>query len=256
MADHYDAELRRHHELLRAAFGIGPADRVLDVGCGAGQTTRDAARAAQAGSVLGVDVSTQLLERARRLTVQQRLRNVSYELGDAQVHRFAPEWFNVVISRFGTMFFADPVAAFTNLAAASQAGARLVMMVWQDRDRNEWATEVDRALTGGAAPARLRFGSDPFSLADPSIVESLLAGTGFVGVEFIEVHEPVYYGPNAGFAYQLVLSLKSTSEALAELDGAAAARALERLRAMLAARETSQGVQFDSRAWIVSARVG
>jgi SAM-dependent methyltransferase len=255
IADHYDAELRRHHERLWAALDIGPADRVLDVGCGAGQTTRDAARAAGAGSVLGVDVSEQLLERARRLTAQEGLHNVSYELGDAQVHRFDPARFDVVISRFGTMFFADPVAAFTNLAGASRPGARLVMIVWQSHDRNEWAVEIDRALTGGTAtPPPPPTGSDPFSLAEPSTVEAVLTAAGLVGIGFAEVHEPVYYGPDAAFAYEIVHSLKSTSDLLAELDPAAAERALERLRAMLAARETGDGVLFDSRAWIVTAR--
>ena len=99
---------------------IGPTDRVLDIGCGAGQTTRDAARAASSGSVLGVDISEQMLERARRLTLEAGLRNITYELGDAQVHRFQPAYFDVLISRFGTMFFADLVAAFANLAHASR----------------------------------------------------------------------------------------------------------------------------------------
>ena len=118
IADHYDAELRRHNEHLRAATNIGPTDRVLDIGCGAGQTTRDAARAASSGSVLGVDISEPMLERARRLTLEAGLQNISYELGDAQVHRFQPKYFDVLISRFGTMFFADLVAAFANLAQA------------------------------------------------------------------------------------------------------------------------------------------
>jgi ubiquinone/menaquinone biosynthesis C-methylase UbiE len=87
LADHYDAELLRHNERLRAATGIRPTDRVLDVGCGGRQSTRDAARAAVSGSALGVDVSEAMLERARRRTAEEGLDNVVYELGDAQVHR-------------------------------------------------------------------------------------------------------------------------------------------------------------------------
>jgi SAM-dependent methyltransferase len=101
----------------------------LDVGSGAGQSTRDAARAALSGSTLGVDVSDAMLVRARRRTEEERLSNVSYELGDAQIHRFRPAHFDVVISRFGTMFFGDPVAAFANIARASPLGARLVSRV-------------------------------------------------------------------------------------------------------------------------------
>jgi ubiquinone/menaquinone biosynthesis C-methylase UbiE len=87
LADFYDAELRRHNERFRAATGIRPADLVLDVGCGVGQITRDVARAAMSGSVLGVDVSEQLLERARQRTAAEGLDNVTYELGDVQMLR-------------------------------------------------------------------------------------------------------------------------------------------------------------------------
>jgi SAM-dependent methyltransferase len=255
IADYYDAELQRHHERLRPATGIGPTDRVLDVGCGAGQTTRDAARAASSGSVLGVDVSEQMLDRARRLTAGEGLPHLTYELGDAQVHRFPPAHFDVVLSRFGTMFFADPVIAFTNLARASRPGARLVMMVWQGHDRNQWATTIHRSLTGGTAvPVPPPPGSDPFSLADPATVESILGAAGFAEVGFADVPEPVYYGPDADVAYQIVCSFKTTSDLLAELDPAAAERARARLRAALAAHAAGDGVWFDSRAWIVTAR--
>lgn len=255
LADHYDAELQLHHQRLQAAIGIGPTDRVLDVGCGAGQTTRDAARAARSGSVLGVDISEQMLERARRLTAAEGLSNVTFERGDAQVHRFAPAQFDVVISRFGTMFFADPVSAFTNLARASRPGAHLVMIVWQGHHRNEWATAIHRALAGDIAlPVSPPNGSDPFSFADPATVEWILDAAGFTGVDLTEVHEPVYYGPDTTTAYDLVRSMKITSDLLAERDPAATEQALVRLRAALAAHETSQGVWFDSRAWIVAAR--
>jgi SAM-dependent methyltransferase len=86
--DFYDAELRAHHRHLRAAYGIRPGDEVVDIGCGTGLTTREAARAAAPGRVVGVDVSERMLERARQVTAAERLENVRYELGDAQVHRF------------------------------------------------------------------------------------------------------------------------------------------------------------------------
>jgi ubiquinone/menaquinone biosynthesis C-methylase UbiE len=113
--DFYDAELRAHHEHLRAAYGITAGDDVLDIGCGTGLTTREAARAAAPGRVLGVDVSARMLERARQVTAAEQLENVRYELGDAQVHRFDPAAFDVAISRFGTMFFSDSAAAFDNI---------------------------------------------------------------------------------------------------------------------------------------------
>src|SRR5688500_3752262 len=120
----YDAELRMQNERLRQSYGIRPGDRVLDIGCGAGQTTRDAARLAVAGSVLGVDASAPMIERARRLTEAAGLRNVEFEQADAQSHQFPDERFDVAISRFGTMFFADPVAAFSNIARAMRPNGR------------------------------------------------------------------------------------------------------------------------------------
>jgi SAM-dependent methyltransferase len=88
LIDHYDDELRRHNDRLRAAAAVRPGDRVLDIGCGAGQSTRDAARVAGPGSALGVDVSEELLERARRRTAEEGQGNATYELGDAQIHPF------------------------------------------------------------------------------------------------------------------------------------------------------------------------
>jgi SAM-dependent methyltransferase len=256
VADNYDAELRRHNARLQVATGIGSADRVLDVGCGAGQTTRDAARAAVAGSVLGVDVSAQLLERARERTAADGLHNVTYELGDAQIHPFASEQFDVVISRFGTMFFGDPVAAFRNVARASRPAARLVMLVWQSHDRNEWATAIAEALRPGTGIPAPPTGANPFSLAEPDAVESILRPAGFNELSFVDVHEPVFYGADAETAYDVVCSMSSTRQVLASIDATAAELALTRLRRLLVAHETSQGVEFDSRAWIVTAKRG
>jgi SAM-dependent methyltransferase len=256
VADNYDAELRRHNERLRAATGIRAAERVLDIGCGAGQTTRDAARAAVAGSVLGVDVSKQLLERARERTAADGLRNVTYELGDAQVYPFASGQFDVVISRFGTMFFGDPVAAFRNIARALRSEARLVMLVWQSHDVNEWATAIDEALSPGTGSPVPPTGADPFSLADPDVVESILRPAGFSELSFVDVHEPVFYGPDAETAYEVVCSMSSTRQVLASFDVTAAEHARTRLRRLLVAHETSQGVEFDSRAWSVAAKLG
>src|SRR4051812_23803255 len=110
----YDAELTRYNMRLREAADVRPDERVLDIGCGTGLTTREAARSATSGSALGVDLSPQMLDRARQLSEQEGIPNVSFELADAQVHPFAPKGFTLALSRFGTMFFRDPVTAFTN----------------------------------------------------------------------------------------------------------------------------------------------
>ncbi len=143
-----------------------------------------------------------MLERARQLSDDQGLTNVTFVQADAQVHRFPPTRFDLCISRFGTMFFADPVAAFTNIGRALRPAARLVLLVWQERGRNEWATAIRQTLTGSSAAPR---GPDPFSLADPTVTEGILAAAGFAEVSFTDVHEPVYYGPDSAAAFDAVL---------------------------------------------------
>jgi ubiquinone/menaquinone biosynthesis C-methylase UbiE len=244
----YDDELREHHERLRAAAAIRPGDRVLDIGCGAGQTTRDAARAAAPGAVLGIDVSALALARARELTVAEGLDNVSYEQADAQVHRFASQRFDVAISRFGVMFFADPAAAFANIARPLRPGGRLVLVVWQRREDNEWAMAIDAALR------TLTPDESPFSLGDPAAARRLLAGAGFADIGFEDVDAPVYYGADVAEALEWVCGFRDVSAALERLDPTARDRALDRLRDTLAAHHGSdRGVVFGARAWLVTA---
>jgi SAM-dependent methyltransferase len=248
----YDAELRRHNEVLRRACDVQPGEHVLDIGCGSGQTTREAARMAQGGSALGVDISASAIELARELTRAQGVHNVTFECADAQVHRFAQERIDLATSRFGTMFFADPVAAFANVGRALRPVGRLVIMVWQAHERNEWEVAIRESLAGPAAVASA--GPDPFSLGDPPSVTGILEAAGFADATFTDVHEPVYYGPDVSAALDWVGGFACTKNALDRLDPAAAARALERLREMLAAHMSDDGVWFDSRAWIVTAR--
>jgi SAM-dependent methyltransferase len=252
--DFYDAELRLHNEHLRAAANVQPHDLVLDVGCGTGQTTREAARAAVDGRALGVDLSAPMLERARRLSDDAGLRNVTYAQADAQTYPFPSAHFDLCISRFGTMFFADPVAAFTNIGRALRPAARLVLLVWQDHDRNEWATAIREALTGGAAaPAPTTNHPGPFSLADPAITTGILKAAGFAEVDITDVHEPVCYGPDTATAYDAVLRFQHAKDLLADLDPTTTGHALERLRATVAVHDTDSGVFFGARAWLVTA---
>lgn len=244
----YDAELRLHHAHLRRASNIRAGEHVLDIGCGIGQTTCEAARAAGEGSALGVDISAAAIERARQLA--QGLGNVTFECADAQVHRFGRARFDLVMSRFGTMFFADPVAAFANIRLALRPAGRLVMMVWQAPERNEWEVAIRQALPGAADPDP---GSDAFSLADPAAVRPILDAAGFAGVSFTDVDEPVYYGPDVAAALDWIRGFQCTRQALDRFDPAARAAALARLREVLAARLGDEGVWFGSRAWIVSA---
>jgi len=251
----YDTELRRHNEVLRGAAGVRRDDHVLDIGCGTGQTTRQAAGMARAGSAFGVDVSAPAIERARDLARAEGLSNVTFEQADAQVHRFPPDHFDLATSRFGTMFFDDPVAAFANIGRALRPAGRLVMMVWQAPERNEWEVTIRRSLQADEGPAAgAGDGPDAFSLADPPAVTGVLRAAGFADVAFTDVDEPVYYGPDVEAAFDWIHGFTSTSEALKRLDPAAATRADERLREAIAAHLSHDGVWFGSRAWIVTAQ--
>jgi SAM-dependent methyltransferase len=251
----YDAELRLLNKVLRRAYMLRRDDDVLDIGCGTGQTTRQAGRMVPDGSAVGIDRSGGMIVLARELTELEGPHNVTFVHADAQNRSFSPESFDVAISRFGTMFFLDPVAAFANIAHALRPGGRLVMMVWQAHKRNEWSLAITDALSGDKEfiPSAEE-GSDPFSLADPDTVIRTLGAAGFGDVAFTEVREPVYYGPDVATAFKWVRDFAYVNEVISSRDPTSAERTLERLRATLSARAGSNGIWFDARAWIVAAR--
>lgn len=251
----YDSELRRHHQVLGRALDVRRRDRVLDIGCGAGQTTRDVALIAMDGGVLGIDSAEHALREARRLTLAAGLHNVDYVCGDAARHPFPPGSVDVVISRFGTMFFADPVSAFTNIRDALRPAGRLIMMVWQASRRNAWAVAIHRALAGDDTTSpKTASGPSEFSFGDANTVEHILRAAGFADVAFEEVHEPVYYGPDVESALGFVSRFSSVTDALESQPAHERGHTLERLRDVMAAHRTRDGVCFESRAWLVTAR--
>lgn len=249
-ADFYDAELSRHNRHLRAAARVGRRDRVLDIGCGAGQTTREAASIAVEGNVVGVDISAEMLEIARGRCQEAGLGNVVFERGDAQHHDFPAAGFDLCISRFGVMFFADPAAAFANIARALRPGARLAWMVWQSQEHNRWSGAIRQAL----APRGVLSvdAGKPFSLGDPAVATALLSTAGFASIDFAEVQEPVFYGPDVDAAFDALTGLYLVKDTLARTDESPD-QPLQRLRDVLDAHMTAEGVLFDSRAWIISA---
>jgi SAM-dependent methyltransferase len=251
----YDAELRLLNEVLHRAYGIQRHDHVLDIGCGTGQTTREAARLAAEGRALGVDRSAEAIARARELARAERIRNATFEHADAEIHPFASKAFDVAISRFGTMFFHDPVAAFANIGRALRPAGRMVMMVWQGHEQNEWSLAIEEAL-GGSGDTPASEASDPFSLADPATTESILDAAGFADVAFIDVRRPIYFGRDVAAALEWVQGFTCTRGALVRLDPPAAERALGRLEKTLAAHAAGDGVWFDAQARIVKARRG
>jgi SAM-dependent methyltransferase len=150
--------------------------------------------------------------------------------------------------------FSDPGAAFANIAAALRPGGRLVLLVWQRHERNEWARAIDAALGDAAQPPPR--GADPFSLGDAEATARILEGAGFDGIRFEDVHEPVLYGHDLDAALAFVRGFQATTAALASLSASEAARTVARLRETLAAHYSDKrGVVLDSRSWLITARL-
>ena len=194
-ADQYETRGAGHRRLLLQAAAIASGERVLDLGCGNGASTREAARMAEPGEVVGIDLSTAMLTNARARSAAAGLTNVSFVHGDAQVHDFGPESFDVIISNAGAMFFDDKVAAFSNLRRALRPGGRIVLMAWQLLEDNEWLTVLRETLAMGRdLPAPAVGMPGPFGLSDRDQVSALLSATGFTDVGFADVREPMVCG--------------------------------------------------------------
>lgn len=251
----YDRAVAGYHARLMDAAGIGPADHVLDVGCGNGETSRAAARGTTAGSVLGVDLSSAMVARARQLAAAEGLANVRFEQVDAQVHPFELARFDVVVSRFGTMFFADAEAAFSNLARATRPGGRLVMVAWRDPSHNEWLREIRGALAAGRPlPAPPIGAPGPFALADADRVRRVLAAAGFDDVTLEAAEEPFWMGAGTDDAFGFMSTGGLARGLLQDLDEPTRGRALDLLRATLDRYDGPDGVVLGSAAWVISAR--
>ncbi|HTQ90026.1 MAG TPA: methyltransferase domain-containing protein [Streptosporangiaceae bacterium] len=254
-ADHaqrFDRAMAAYHGTFMAACGIAAGERVLDIGCGTGQATRDAAAAARPGPVLGVDLSARMLGLARRLAAGQGIGNASFERADAQIYPFPAGSFDVAISRTGTMFFGDPAAAFANIGRALRPGGRLVMLAWQGPEPNEWVRELTGALAAGRdLPAPPPDAPGPFSLADPGRTRTLLASAGFSDVTLDALHGPMWFGSDPDDAHRFVLGLMGWM--LDGLDATGRERALDALTATVTAHVGADGVAFASAAWLIRA---
>ncbi|MFE6959885.1 class I SAM-dependent methyltransferase [Streptomyces sp. NPDC057696] len=226
--DRWDAVNAGFDQPLLDAAAVRPGERVLDVGCGAGATTRLAARhAGPDGRALGIDLSGPMLARAEKTSREEAAReeaareeaarqegavDAGFERGDAQIHPFPAGAFDVAISRFGVMFFADPVAAFANIRRALRPGGRLAFICAAEPERNDWLRAV-AGLRGilpvgdFGAPGERDTSRSPgmFSLADPDATRGVLSGAGFAGVEVRRVEEYGLWGRDAGDAAAFLL---------------------------------------------------
>lgn len=260
--DHWTENAQRYEgtgRWISARFAaeklVASDDSVLDIGCGTGRSTRDAGRAAPSGSALGVDLSSRMLEYARAQARAEGLTNIEFIQADAQVHPFRPGAFDVAISSFGAMFFADPIAAFTNVAGGLRPGGRLALLAWQALGRNEWLTAIRSALDAGRSLPEPPSGvPGPFGLADPASVRDILGSAGLVDVDLASVEEPVFLGADADDAWAFVSGMGIVRGLSHDLGEAMRQEALERLREVVDEHETPEGVLFASAAWLITAR--
>src|SRR5262249_46534511 len=252
-AAHFDRTVAGYHLPFLEAAAIGAGEQVLDIGCGTGQTTRDAARRAPAGGALGIDLSAEMIALARRLAAAEGLGNARFEQADAQICPFGAGPFDVAISRTGAMFFGDPHAAFTNIARALRGRGRLALLSWQPLPANEWVAELTAALAAGRdLPAPPPEAPGPFALADPARVRQLLTGAGFTSIEVAPMQAPMWFGAAPGDGHAFALGLLGWM--LEGLDEDRRARALDALRATIAAHTTADGVIYNSSAWLIRAQ--
>ncbi|MDA0566531.1 class I SAM-dependent methyltransferase [Streptomonospora sp. S1-112] len=249
----YDAVNSGFNDPLLAAAAIGAGERVLDIGCGCGQVTRLAARRAAPGGAFGVDLSGPMLARARATAAEEGVANAAFEQADAQVHPFPPGAFDVALSRFGVMFFADPVAAFANVARALRPGGRLALLFLRGMDRNDLG-----AVFAAAAPyLPVESGEDgvrgAVSMADPDHVRAVLEAAGFTGIGVREVRAPQVWGADAEDAGAFLAGWGPVRHLLDRADAASAAKARDAITGALRAFESGGAVRLTGAAWLATA---
>jgi ubiquinone/menaquinone biosynthesis C-methylase UbiE len=196
--------------------------RVLDVGCGAGATSIAVARAVgDTGNVVGVDISRALLRRAEERKRDAALTQIEFLPADAQTHQFEPGGFDLIVSRFGTMFFADPVAAFGNVAVALRPGGRIVFISWADLASNPWFTVSRDAAVAvlGEPPPVPKDAPGPLAFADRNYVLDILRQAGFSDASATEEHASLVHSGGVAAAARLASSLGPASRIIKEFGG-------------------------------------
>ena len=255
--ERYDGMLAPFVDRLIAAAHLGRDNRVLDVGCGCGATTLTAGSSVPSGSAVGVDISAPMLEVASRRATKATLSNVSFVEGDAQTHSFVAGGFDVVISRFGVMFFDDPEAAFKNLAASMAPGGRMAFVCWQEMAQNPFVLVPGVALAEHVPLPDLGPSGAPgmFALADPVRIRSILTDAGLEEVSVKPLSEEILLG-GGGSLDDAVQFLRYGGMGRAVLDGVDDATQDQvefAVSEALAPYLTSDGVRIGCAAWLVSA---
>jgi len=234
-----------------------PGEQILDIGCGCGQTTVALAeRVGRAGAVMGVDISRPMLEVARERPLPPEAAQPTFREADAQSDDLGESVFDAAFSRFGVMFFSDPVAAFTNIRAALKPSGRLVFVCWRPYPENLWMRipmEAAQPLLAPAAPADPT-APGPFAFADPERVRSILGQAGFTAVT-IERHDTRIGGGDIDQTVALAFRVGPLGRALQETPDRLPEVA-KAVKAAITPFDTPRGVLMPAAVWIVQARAG
>jgi ubiquinone/menaquinone biosynthesis C-methylase UbiE len=256
--DKIASQLRELGELSMQRAAFAPGERVLDVGCGFGSTSIEIARRVGAsGSVLGVDISAPMLERARQIAREADIRNVSFEQADAQTAELPERAFDALYSRFGVMFFSDPEAAFSNLKRALRPGARLTFICWRALQENPWIHVPMTAVMPHIAVTLPEPGAPgPFAFADGGRVRGILERAGFSDVSLEPVDRPLSVGGPGASLDDVVTFATQMGPAGAALRSAppeARPAAISAVREAFAPYFTAEGVKMAAASWLVTA---
>ena len=240
-----------------AAAALSPDEFVIDIGCGCGDTSFEIARrVGPKGHVHGLDISKPMLERAKERSVG--VKNTSFECGDAQTYSFKKDAFDIMLSRFGVMFFDDPANAFGNIRQSLKSGGRVAFICWRPVKDNEWVSlpldVLANHLTLPAPPKPNDPG--PFSFSDPERVSRILTSAGFVDISIEKTDIPFKIGGNIDEGVQFLMELGPASKAIAETepDETTKSHIADELRNVIKPFETEQGVAMNAATWIVTAR--
>ncbi len=258
MEDVIDAQIEPLGTAAMDRADVRAGERVLDVGCGCGQTSLQLAeRVGKAGAVVGVDISGPMLERARERARAAGLSNLSFLNRDAQTAGFDAD-FDLVFSRFGVMFFAEPEVAFHNLLSALKPGGRLTCATWQALPKNPWMMipigAAAKHLPPSDPPAPDAPG--PFAFADAERVEGILRAAGFDDVHHESVERELLVGGGGTLdaTVDFVLQLGPVGAALREAGDAVRQAAAADVRTALEPYHDGAGVRMPAASWAVSAR--
>ena len=248
--------LRPVSDRLIVAAAPKPGDRVIDVGCGCGATTIDfAARVGPGGEVLGLDISAPMLARARQRAPQNL--PVRLELADATVYDFEPDGADLVVSRFGVMFFADPARSFANLRTGLKPGGRLVFACWREAKQNPWLI-VPLREAGKHAPALPETGAEapgPFAFANEARVRRILSDAGYADIDLEpqDLDLDLAAGQGLDTAVKAAMTIGPTSRMLDGQSEAVRAAATADIRKALATHAQGESVPLGGAIWLVSA---